>query len=78
MHCSCGTGETRREEVDLPDRRVSEETFERRTAFLGTLEGFVTRAAEAREMREVTVAMKNSGDARRTQKRIMAAIQSVI
>lgn len=49
VHCNCGTGETRRDEVDLPDRRVKLEIFERRTASFGTLEGFVTRAAEFRE-----------------------------
>ena len=46
--------------MDLPDLRVRLEIFESNTAFLGTLEGFVTRAAEAREMRSAR--MNRAGD----------------
>ncbi len=59
--------------MDLPDRRVRLEIFERRTAFLGTLEGFVTRAAEPREMRTVRRRTMKGGQVREEGKHIIAA-----
>ena len=55
-------GETRRDAVDLPDRRVKLDIFERRTAFLGALEGFVTRPAEVREVRREEMRMRTAMD----------------
>lgn len=75
MHCNWGAGGTRRDVVDLPDRRVRLEILERRTAFLGTLEGFVTRAAELREMSTVRMRIMKGGKARREWRPIMVAIR---
>jgi len=61
--------------VDLPERRVRVDIFERRTAFLGTLEGLVTRAAEAREVRSVTSRRRKDENALRRSRRIMAAVE---
>lgn len=49
VHCNCGIGETRRDDVDLPDRRVNVDISVMRIAFLGILEGFVTRVAKVEE-----------------------------
>jgi hypothetical protein len=57
--------------VDLPERRVRVDIFERRTAFLGTLEGFVTRAAEVREMRATMVRRMKGKKALRQWRRII-------
>lgn len=76
IHCSCGIGVTRREEVDCPDRRVRLETLERRTAFRGTLVADVMRAAEVREIIRGRMRMrKGRGEkAPGTWLRIMAVI----
>lgn len=46
VHFICGTGDTRREAVIRPARKVRLSTFDRRMASLGTLFGFVTLPAE--------------------------------
>jgi hypothetical protein len=63
--------------VDLPERRVRVDIFERRTAFLGTLEGFVIRAAEAREVRRVTSRRRKGDNALSWWRRIMAAVERI-
>lgn len=77
MHCSWGMGETRRDEVDLPDRSVREEILESRIAFLGTLGGVVTRAVEESEIKRVMRTIKGP-KAGRTRRHIMAAIQKSV
>jgi hypothetical protein len=61
--------------VDLPERRVRVDILERRTAVLGTLEGFVTRAAEAREVRSATSRRRKGENALKLCRHIMVAAE---
>lgn len=61
--------------MDLPDRRVRLEIFDSRTASLGTLEGFVTRAAEPREMRaKIRMVKEDINKGCKPHRRLMAAV----
>ena len=63
--------------MDFPDLRVKVDIFERGTAFLGTLEGFVTHAPEVRDVRRERMRMRmaKGGDFLRALQGIMAATE---